>query len=166
MVLQNFASWLSGTPPSQLIQNVLWIIPLVQTLHILAIAVVLSSVAMIDLRIFGLVGQRATMTQTADRFVPWLWWGLLVLAVTGVTLITGEPIRSLTNPAFQTKMVLLLGAIAVTICFQRSVRKNAVRWEARVRQPAAIRIAAVGTLLLWFAIAVAGRWIAYMVLAY
>src|ERR1044071_5137187 len=143
MVLQNFASWLSGTPPSQLIQSVLWIIPLVQTLHILAIAVVLSSVAMIDLRIFGLAARRATMTQTAARYVPWLWWGLLVLALTGLTLITGAPVRSLTNPAFQTKMLLLLGAIAVTISFQRSVRKNAVLWDTRVRSSASIRVAAV-----------------------
>ena len=104
--------------------------------------------------------------QTADRYVPWLWWGLLVLALTGATLITGEPVRSLTNPAFQIKMLLLLGAMAVTISFQRSVRKNAVVWDARVRSSTSIRVAAVGTLLLWFAIAVAGRWIAYMVLEY
>jgi hypothetical protein len=81
-------------------------------------------------------------------------------------LITGEPVRSLTNPAFQTKMVLLLVAITVTICFQRSVRRSSLLWDAGARSPAAIRVAAVGTLLLWFAIAVAGRWIAYMVLEY
>jgi hypothetical protein len=69
-MLQSFASWLSQTPASQIIQNVLWIISLIQTLHILAIAVVLSSVAMIDLRIFGLAGRRAAMMQTADRYLP------------------------------------------------------------------------------------------------
>jgi hypothetical protein len=52
-MLQSFASWLSQTPASQIIQNVL------------------SSVAMIDLRIFGLAGRRATMMQTADRYLPW-----------------------------------------------------------------------------------------------
>jgi hypothetical protein len=47
-MLQSFASWLSQTPASQTIQNVLWIIHLVQMLRILAIAVVLSSVAMMQ----------------------------------------------------------------------------------------------------------------------
>jgi len=70
-MLQTFASWLLQTPASQIIQNVFWIIPLVHTLHILAIAVILSSVAMIDLRIFGLAGRCATMMQTADRYLPW-----------------------------------------------------------------------------------------------
>jgi Family of unknown function (DUF6644) len=48
-MLQNFAQWLSDTAPSRFIQDILWIIPAVQTVHILAIAVVLSSVAMIEL---------------------------------------------------------------------------------------------------------------------
>lgn len=165
-MLQHFAHWLSSTPISTFIQNVLWIIPAVQTVHILAIAVVLSSVAMIDLRIFGLAGRRATLAETADRYAPWIWWGLLVLAVTGVTLVTGEPVRSLTNPAFQLKMAMLALAVAVTIAFQLSVRRNAGVWDISPRVAGPIRAAALATLLLWFAIAVAGRWIAYMVLDY
>lgn len=165
-MLQHFAAWLSRTPISQFIQNVLWIIPLVQTVHILAIAAVLSSVAMIDLRIFGLAGRSQTMAETAGRYVPWIWWGLLVLALTGATLITGEPVRSLTNPAFQIKMALLLAAMAVTLVFQRSVRERAGAWDAAPSLPGGVKAAAVATLLLWFAIAVFGRWIAYMILNY
>lgn len=165
-MLQHFAAWLAHTPISQFIQNVLWIIPAVQTVHILAIAAVLSSVAMIDLRIFGLAGRGMTMAETAGRFVPWIWWSLLVLAVTGVTLITGEPVRSLTNPAFQIKMALLLAAMMVTFVFQRSVSRQAPAWDSVPRLPGAVRIAALATLLLWFAIAVFGRWIAYMILNY
>ena len=163
-MLHHFAVWLSDTPVSTFIQNVLWIIPAVQTLHILAIAAVLSSVAIIDLRIFGLAGRGLSMTDTAARFVPWIWWSLVVLAITGITLITGEPVRSLTNPAFQLKMVLLAIGIAVTLLFQRTVSRNAGFWDSSASAAAVIRIAAVVTLLLWFAIAVAGRWIAYRIL--
>ncbi len=165
-MLQHFAVWLSATPVSMFIQNVLWIIPAVQTVHILAIATVLSSVAMIDMRIFGLIGRDATMAETAGRYIPWIWWSLLVLAVTGITLITGEPVRSLTNPAFQLKMLMLVVAMTVTIIFQRTLRRNADFWEGSARSAGLIRTAAFATLLLWFAIAVAGRWIAYMVLNY
>lgn len=165
-MLQHFAVWLSTTPISTFIQNVLWIIPAVQTVHILAIAAVLSSVAMIDMRIFGLIGRSATMEETAARYLPWIWWSLLVLALTGITLITGEPVRSLTNPAFQLKMLMLVLAMAVTILFQRTLRRNAGLWDVSSRSAGLIRAMAFATLLLWFAIAVAGRWIAYMVLNY
>lgn len=165
-MLQHFAGWLSQTPVSQFIQNVLWIIPAVQTVHILAIAAVLSSVAMIDLRIFGVAGRGMTMAETAGRYVPWIWWGILVLALTGATLITGEPVRSLTNPAFQIKMALLAVAVVVTLVFQRTVREKAGAWDSAPRLPGAVRAAALATLLVWFAIAVFGRWIAYLILNY
>jgi hypothetical protein len=165
-VLQHFALWLSVTPISLFIQNVLWIIPAVQCVHIVAIAVVLSSVAMIDLRIFGMAGRQTAMSETADRYAPWIWGGLTVLAVTGGVLITGEPVRSLTNPAFQLKMLMLLAAVIVTAVFQVTVRRHAGFWDRSTNSASAIRIAAILTLLLWFAIAVAGRWIAYMVLDY
>ena len=68
-----------------------------------------------DLRIFGLAGRRSTLAQTAGQYLPWIWRGLLVLALTGATLIIGEPVRSLVNPAFQAKMLMLAIAIAVTL---------------------------------------------------
>jgi hypothetical protein len=165
-MLQNFAQWLSDTAPSRFIQDILWIIPAVQTVHILAIAVVLSSVAMIELRLFGLVGRSTPVARTADRFLPWLWWGTLVLAITGAILITGEPGRALTNPAFQLKMVLLSVAIVATFAFHRSVRRSSALWSEPARSLGVLRAAALATLLLWFSIAVAGRWIAYAVVSY
>jgi hypothetical protein len=165
-MLQSFAQWLSQTPPSRFIQDVLWIIPAVQTVHILAIAIVLSSVAMIELRLFGVVGQSTPMAQTAGRFLPWLWWGTLALAITGLILITAEPGRALTNPAFQLKMALLLVAVGVTVAFHRSVRKRSALWGDSAGSLGILRAAALATLLLWFSIAVAGRWIAYAVVSY
>jgi accessory colonization factor AcfC len=35
-----------------------------------AIAVVLPSVAMIDLRIFGMAGRQTPLNETADRYLP------------------------------------------------------------------------------------------------
>ena len=81
-------------------------------------------------------------------------------------MITGEPERALTNPAFQLKMVLLVLAVLVTFAFHRSVRKSSLTWGADSSSPGLIRAAALATLLLWFAIAVAGRWIAYAVVSY
>jgi len=154
------AQWLAATPVSQGIQRALWLIPLLQAIHILAIAMVLSSVAMVDLRILGIAGSQ-TMTETTRRFVPWLWAGLVVLAATGIVLIVGEPKRALPNPAFQLKMLLLALAIAMTIAFEASLRRNRTSWDNGSRRGTVTVVLAVFTFLLWCAIAVAGRWIAY-----
>jgi len=155
------AQWLEHTSVSQEIQKALWLIPLLQTIHIIAIAMVLSSVLMIELRILG-VGKSLSMTQTSARFAPWVWTGLVLLAATGLGLIVGEPKRALPNPAFQIKMLMLAVTLAVALAFQTSLRRNLAFWEGHSRGRKLTGGVAVIVFFLWCAIAVAGRWIAYV----
>jgi hypothetical protein len=161
-MLQIFSKWLGATAASAVIQNVSWIIPLVQTIHILAIAIVLSSVAMLDLRLLGVAGKRVTISDMAERFLPWIWGALIVLASTGAILIIGEPNRSLMNPAFQIKMALVVSAIAVTLIFQHTVRRNAAFWDLSPSRRRSARLTALISLAIWLAIAICGRLIAYI----
>src|SRR3954454_18259569 len=104
-----------------------WTLPI----HIVAIGVVLSSVAMLELRILGATRSQS-MAETAHRFLPWLWTGLVVLASTGIVLIIAEPKRTLDNNlAFELKMLMLAAAIAVTLALQASLNKQVALWEAR-----------------------------------
>jgi ABC-type transport system involved in cytochrome c biogenesis permease subunit len=98
--LDSFCAWLEQTPLSQAIQGAGWIVPTVQTIHILAIAAVMASALMIALRLDA-------------RFRRVIWWALPVLLATGAVMIVGEPVRSLENPVFQLKMALLVSAIVV-----------------------------------------------------
>ena len=161
--MQGFAQWLADGALSQWLQNALWPIILLQTLHILAIAMVLSSVAMVEVRVLGLASSGQSMTRTAQRFLPWLWTGLGLLAASGIVLVIAEPKRTLdNNPAFQLKMLMLAIAIAMTVAFQVSLRRNAGLWDDKISGRKTLGVLAVLTLMLWLAIAVAGRWIAYV----
>jgi hypothetical protein len=117
---------------------------------------------MINLRILNLAGRSQSMRQTAHRFLPWIWTSLVVLAATGMVLIVGEPARDLNNVAFWTKMSLLVIAIATTLVFQRSLRRNAPLWEQRPVNRKSIKAFAVATFAIWCVIMIAGRWIAYV----
>jgi len=153
-----FCNWLSNTPLSLLIQDVSWIIPTVQTVHILAIATVMASVVMLDFRVLGVAARTQSIPDVAHRFLPWIWCAVLVLLTTGSILIIGEPARDLLNNVFWTKMTLLVCALAVTGVFQYAVNHRLEFWEGR---RVSARIAAVVSLLLWVGIVAAGRWIAY-----
>lgn len=148
-------------PLSGLIDKNFWVIPILQTIHILAIATTFASVVMINLRILKVAGRSRTVTQTVNRFVPWIWWGLLTLLITGIGMTIGEPVRELTNPVFWTKMILIIFAAAIALWFQGSVRRNAARWEISPRGRIAMRTGAGAVIALWCVIMVAGRWIAY-----
>jgi hypothetical protein len=156
--MAQFAQWLSATPLSLAVQKYEWLTPLLQTIHILAIAMVLPSAFMIGLRTLGVAASQS-VAAVAHRFVPWIWTGLALLTCSGIVLIIGEPQRALVNPAFQIKMLLVLLAAALTYGFQVSLQTGIVR-EQRQIGPMMIGFA-VGALLLWCAIAFAGRLIAY-----
>src|SRR5207244_13495034 len=136
-------------------------VPAVQSIHILAIAVVAASALMIDLRLIGVFGADQPLKEVSSRFLPFVWWPLLILLATGAIMIVGEPPRSLKNPAFQLKMALLVAALIVTILLQFLLRRDPALGEAAPgRRGAAVTIAIL-SMLLWSGIIVAGRWIAY-----
>ena len=162
MTLHAFAEWLSQTQISQVVQNVSWIIPSVQSIHILCIAIVMSAVVMVDLRLLGVIGRGQPTAAYTSRYLTWVWPTLVVLLATGSILITGEPGRSLENPAFQTKMVLLILAMITTAVLQRPTFKDPAFWELTTRRRMSARVLAVISLLLWVGIVFAGRWIAYL----
>jgi hypothetical protein len=158
-MIQAFCDWLSNTHVSLAIQSALWVVPAVQTVHILCVSLVMSSVAMLDLRLMGLVGRRQPISRMVGRLLPWVWYSLIVLATTGIILIIGEPMRELPNAAFQAKMAMLATVILITLVIQQQSKKNATYWETR---QVLAKLIGLFSLLLWVGIVTAGRWIAYI----
>ena len=158
--MRDLTLWLASLPLSRMIRQTGWIIPLLQTLHILLIGMVLSSVVMIALRIFGVTGA-PTLAQRTRRFVPWIWAGLILSTATGIFMLIGEPRRAL-NGTFQVKMLIMAVAVAGTIAFEVALRRNSVAWDGAPGQRAQARMFVVSTLVLWVAVTMAGRgrWIA------
>src|ERR1700676_2748632 len=129
--LNEICAWIDQTAMSQAIQVTNWVVPTVQTVHILAIAVVASSVLMIDLRLIGVFWADRPMKEVSSRFLPLVWWPLLLLLATGIIMIIGEPARELKNPAFQLKMALLVAALLVTGLLQLLLRRHAAFGDLR-----------------------------------
>jgi hypothetical protein len=157
--LLGLSKWLSATSLSSEIKTTSWIIPTLQTIHILGVAVLFSSVILVDLRVLRALLRDAPLAQVAQRFVPVIWPVLLVLLVSGSLLIVGEPRRSLLNATFYLKMALLLVAIVLTAGLQWSFAT--AFWEKGQGRQVAGRLAAVLSILVWCGILFAGRWIAY-----
>jgi hypothetical protein len=159
--LHHFCSWLEETPVSLAIQSAGWIVPTVQTIHIIAIAAVVSSVLMIDLRLAGLASREQSLVRVIARFRPVIWAALPILLATGIVMIAAEPARSLENPVFQLKMLLLVAAILITLAFSAPLTADPAFWERSLGRRAAAAVVVIASLLLWIGIIFAGRWIAY-----
>ena len=160
--LRAFGDWLATTSLSETIQNVSWIIPAVQTLHIVCVAIVIAATFLVDLRILGLFSRSQPLAALSHRFLTWIWWALIVLLVSGSLLIVGEPGRSLLNPMFGLKMLMLVIVAALTVVLQRPLATDAGFWDASGGRQLAAKTIAVLSLALWSCIVFAGRWIAYI----
>lgn len=158
--MSNFAAWLGQTSLSVAIQSHEWIIPTIQSIHIVAIGVVLSSVFMIDLRILGWAGRDQSLIEVTDRFGPWLSGALCVLLGTGIVMVIGEPARELLAFSFWSKMFLVAVGTAVGASFRIAVRRNPNYWEVSVNRWS-IRSLTLLTLLIWLGVVILGRLIAY-----
>jgi hypothetical protein len=160
-VLSELSKWLAATSLSHSIQTAGWIIPALQTIHILCVAFVFASAMLVDFRIFRLFEREVPLPEVMRRFLPTIWPVLVILLLTGSLLIIAEPRRSLVNSTFQLKMLLLLIAIVLTATLQRGIASSPAFWEQDRGRRIASQLVATASILVWSGILLAGRWIAY-----
>ena len=151
------SQWIGSLPISMVMRRITWLVPVLQTMHILSIGIVLSSVVMIDLRVWG-ASRSGTALARSDRFMPWLWTALAVATLTGVALMFAAP-RSFRDGAFVAKLYMMGGAAVATAALPIMLQRNGCGGrDAGV--PA--QIVGIAALVLWLGATLAGRgrWIA------
>lgn len=144
------------------LRNVPGFPPIIQTVHILGIAVVMGTVVILDLRILGLAVPSQKIDEMTNRLMPWLWWALASNFVSGAFFLFGRPNRYFNNPVFGWKVSFLLPAILLALFFHLMSRRQENYWELNSKRLWTARGIALLSLGLWIMVAMAGRWIAYV----
>lgn len=135
------------------LRNVPGLPPIVQTVHLLSIAVILASIVLVSMRTLGLAIPSQAPAELARRLAPWTWCALPALFASGSMFVLARPQRYFANPVFGIKFLLLIPALALTAILYRQLRASSDRVITRV-------VAAL-TLFCWIGVILAGRWIAY-----
>lgn len=162
----NIGTLLSG---SFLQEGALWTLrtvpgfpPIIQTVHILGIAVLMGTVVMLNLRVLGLAVPSQKLTEMTDRVMPWVWWALASNLVSGAFFVLGRPTRYFNNPIFGWKLSFLIPALLLTLVFYGLHRQQSGYWELTIKRKWTGRAIAAASLICWLGVAMAGRWIAYV----
>ena len=161
MSLLDLCQWLATTNGSIALHESIYIYPLVESAHVLTLCVFVGSASMLDLRLLGLSFRRVPARELARRLMPWMVVGFLVMIVTGALLSYAIPVRSYQSIFFRIKVVMLIMAgLNAWIFHVRSFRRVG-EWNKAAVPPRAARVAGAASLILWAAIIIAGRMIAY-----
>jgi hypothetical protein len=135
--------------------------PVIQTVHILSIAAIMGSTVLIDMRLLGLMVRSQRVSDLVRRLMPWTWYALPLLFISGIVFVFARPQRYAINPIFRWKFIILLPAILVTLAFHLVSRQNPEYWESSPGRRLLGKGVAVVSLMLWLLVVLAGRWIAY-----
>ena len=156
-----FCKWLEQTPVGASVRQSLWLFPAIETVHLLGMSALVASIAVLDLRLMGLLRRGENVSVVAARVLPWAWAAFALQVVTGGLLFSSEAVHMVRNPAFRMKVLLILLAGVHALVFQLAARKRMRGWESAA-PPAWARLAGAVSLLLWIGVVAAGRWIGFI----
>lgn len=135
--------------------------PIIQTVHILGIAVVMGTAVLLNLRVLGIAAASQGLSELTNRVAPWFWAALTSNFISGAFFVFGRPNRYFNNPVFASKVAALIPAVLLFALFFYMHKRQANYWEQSSKKPLAKSLAIV-SLLLWIAVCTGGRWIAYL----
>lgn len=157
-----FCQWLENSSFATAIHQSLWLFPMLETAHLFGIVSLVGATSALDLRLIGLTMKGEPVSRIARRLLPWAWAGLTIQVVTGFCLFASEATRCFENKAFRIKMVMLVLAGLNALIFHQTVYRRVASWDEAPATPLGARFAGCCSILLWFGIVAAGRWIAFL----
>jgi hypothetical protein len=161
MWLEAALKWLEATALATQIRENEVLFPWVESVHVLAIALVVGSISILDLRLIGLAWLDRPVASVARDILLCTWIAFLLAALTGGLMFSAKATGYAGNPFFRAKLVLLVLAGANMLLFHAFIGRGLGRWSSALKPPLAARIAGSLSLLLWIAIAACGRWIGF-----
>ncbi|MDB5921221.1 MAG: hypothetical protein JWN13_157 [Betaproteobacteria bacterium] len=152
---------LESLPLAVAMRHDLWLYPVIEVAHIAGFVVLVGSIVVLDLRLLGL--SRGLPVSALTRHVlPWSFAALLMIVPTGLLMFIAHASDFIGNRAFQLKLLLILFAAVNAGVFHTNVYRSVKQWDKDSSVPAAVRVHAAASLMLWFSVLACGRLIAYL----
>lgn len=153
-----FFDWCGRTWLGTAVRNTTWAFPVIESFHLLALAVLLGTVLIINLRVFGLGVRYEPDAQIGRDLEPWLVTSIAVLIATGIPMFLSETEKCYESVSFPIKMILLV----VAILWHFTIRRKFTDPTFKNASPLKSKLAAGFSILLWASIGIAGKGIPYV----
>ena len=135
--------------------------PYVETVHVLALALSVGTVAWFDLRLLGAAMRARTVSEVFGSIKGWMLTGFALMFATGALLFMADATDAYQNTYFRTKIALMALAGLNALAFHLTIGRRTVLWNDAVVPPRAARLAGLVSLVLWVSVIAVGRIFAY-----
>jgi len=153
--------WLQDTHIGTSIHESIWVFPIIETIHVLALSISVGLLLVSDLRLMGYIMVRRPVSEVYEQIKPWMFIGFAIMVVTGILLFWCQAVKAYTSIFFRVKVVLLLLAAINAVAFERGIYRQVEKWDNSLVPPLEARLAGWLSLIFWIAIITCGRTMAY-----
>ncbi|RAK60252.1 hypothetical protein DJ021_10770 [Phenylobacterium hankyongense] len=154
---------IEATPVATALRESGFLFPAVETAHVLAITLVVGTIAIVDFRLLGVPGHTKGVRRLTADVLPFTWGAFAVALISGALLFASAATKYWADIPFRMKMVLLVLAGLNMVFFHLITWRSVHVWDEVVRTPFAAKIAGATSLLLWIGVVLFGRWIGFTV---
>jgi hypothetical protein len=149
--------WLESTSPAVFIHQNPWAFTTVQVIHVIAISLVIGTIAMVDVRLLGLASTRRPFVELARGILPFTWAAFIVAVAAGSLLFISRATDYYVNPIFLIKMLLIVVAGINMLIFELGTVRGVAEWNLKPIPPLPARLAGGISLGCWILVVVFGR---------
>ena len=158
--MESLINWMADSTFNEWTTAVGLVWPTAEIFHFLGLSLLIGSMLIIDLRLFGFF--RTIRIETTHKLLRWALLGFGMNFITGLIFLFGNPVRYAENIGFRIKAVLIIVAGLNALWFYLAVRPKMATWGPDDEPPLVAKTVAVVSLGVWFAILVLGRMIPYV----
>ncbi|MGZ6010518.1 MAG: DUF6644 family protein [Caulobacteraceae bacterium] len=151
---------LQASPLGSTISQSTWMFPTIETVHVVAIATVIGTIFVVDLRLLCVASQKRPASAVIGEFLPWTWAAFALALVSGTLLFTSRAADYMALPAFLAKFAIMAVAAANMLVFHLTAERRITTWDTG-RPITGARLAGGLSLLLWTAIVICGRQVGF-----
>ena len=163
-MLKDVLIWLEGTPVATMMSHGPFGFPALEMIHVTATTFVFGMIAIIDLRLLGLVSRGSAVSDLYRDVIPLTWVAFVVAAISGGLLFTTQAVAYSMNFAFRMKFAALALIALNMLAFRLFVYPGISKSDCAAKLPLAARLAGAISLAGWIAVVSCARWIAYLMI--
>lgn len=160
-MIRSLLEWLGNTAWSITLVESYYVWPLVESAHVVTLALFVGTAIMMDLRLIGIAFPGVPASSFIDRLLPWTRIGFGIMVATGLLLFYSSPLRYYNNLFFRIKFAMLFIAGLNIWLFHSRIHKSIQTWDDALTPPRAARVAGVLSIALWTGVVFSGRLVAY-----
>ena len=153
--------WLHDTTFATAIRESAVLFPWIESVHVLAITLVVGSISIVDLRLLGVVSANRSVVSVSADVLPFTWTAFVFAVLTGSALFTSHAVGYAQNFQFRMKLLLLVLAGVNMLTFHWIMGRGLGRWSEAGATPWQGKVAGLISLMLWIGIVAFGRWIGF-----